>query len=177
MKLNNIEFDRLNCYIPQKRYYNVPYGHEYDTYNDGKRHGYEQAKSEFEKRLELLENKLSNSTCQTKYDIPFQVNLHKESKLCGYIDIDGTYYKCGSCEHEKNIRQIIWNNEDYRDRYFNTPASFFDTKPPGMLQEEYFAMKILGFVKISSFKNTPNDMIVFRYNTLTYKQTDLIYPR
>lgn len=110
-------------------------------------------------------------------DIPHQNNLPKSSKLCGYVEIDGTYHKCNSCEHETIIRKIIWNNEDLRERYFNTPASFFDNMPRGMLQEEYFAMKDLGFVKISSFKNTPNDMVVFFYNTLTYKQSDIIYPR
>lgn len=110
-------------------------------------------------------------------DIPKQNNLPKSSKLCGYIEIDGTYHKCSSCEHEKVIRQIIWENEELRKRYFETPASFFDQMPRGMLQEEYFAMKDLGFVKISSFKNTPNDMVVFFYNNLTYKQSDVVYPR
>lgn len=110
-------------------------------------------------------------------DIPKQNNLPKSSKLCGYIEIDGTYHKCSSCEHEKIIRQIIWENDELRKRYFETPASFFDSMPRGMLQEEYFAMKDLGFVKISSFKNTPNDMVVFFYNNLTYKQSDIIYPR
>ena len=110
-------------------------------------------------------------------DIPKQNNIPTGSKLCGYIEIDGTYHQCKSCEHEKNIRQIIWNNDYFRERYFNTPASFFDKMPRGMLQEEYFAMKDLGFVKISSFKDAPTKMIAFFYNTLTYKQTDLIYPR
>lgn len=110
-------------------------------------------------------------------DIPKQNNLPKGSKLCGYIEIDGTYHKCSSCEHERIIRQIIWENDELRQRYFNTPASFFDQMPRGMLQEEYFAMKDLGFVKISSFKNTPNDMVVFFYNNLTYKQSDIVYPR
>lgn len=110
-------------------------------------------------------------------DIPKQNNLPKGSKLCGYVEIDGTYHKCASCEHERIIRQIIWENDELRQRYFNTPASFFDQMPRGMLQEEYFAMKDLGFVKISSFKNTPNDMVVFFYNNLTYKQSDMVYPR
>ena len=110
-------------------------------------------------------------------DIPKQNNIPTGSKLCGYIEIDGTYHKCESCEHEKNIRQIIWGDDYFRERYFNTPASFFDNMPRGMLQEEYFAMKDLGFVKISSFKDAPTKMIAFFYGTLTYKQTDLIYPR
>lgn len=110
-------------------------------------------------------------------DIPKQNNLPKGSKLCGYVEIDGTYHKCASCEHERIIRQIIWENDELRQRYFNTSASFFDQMPRGMLQEEYFAMKDLGFVKISSFKDTPNDMVVFFYNNLTYKQSDVVYPR
>ena len=111
------------------------------------------------------------------FDIPNQNNLPLKSKLCSYIEIDGTYHECNSCEHEKIIRQLIWENEDFRKRYFDTPASFYDRMPRGMLQEEYFAMKLLGFIKISSFEKTPNKKIVFSYGLLTYKQTDLVYPR
>lgn len=111
------------------------------------------------------------------YDIPKQNNIPTGSKLCGYIEIDGTYHKCNSCEHEKFVRRLVYENEDFRKRYFEVPASFFDKKPVGMLQEEYFLMKDLGVVKISSFKDAPTKMIAFFYNNLTYKQTDLIYPR
>lgn len=111
------------------------------------------------------------------YDIPKQNNIPTGSKLCGYIEIDGTYHKCNSCEHEKFVRRLVYENEEFRNRYFELPASFFDKKPIGMLQEEYFLMKDLGVVKISSFKEAPTKMIAFYYNTLTYKQTDLIYPR
>lgn len=111
------------------------------------------------------------------YDIPKQNNIPTGSKLCGYIEIDGTYHKCDSCEHEKFVRKLVYENEEFRKRYFEIPASFFDKKPIGMLQEEYFLMKDLGVVKISSFKDAPTKMIAFFYNTLTYKQTDLIYPR
>lgn len=111
------------------------------------------------------------------YDIPKQNNIPTGSKLCGYIEIDGTYHKCNSCEHEKFVRRLVYENEEFRNRYFELPASFFDKKPIGMLQEEYFLMKDLGVVKISSFKDAPTKMIAFYYNTLTYKQTDLIYPR
>lgn len=110
-------------------------------------------------------------------DIPRQNNLPHESKLCGYVEIDGTYHECKSCEHETIVRQIVWDNEWIRSRYFEKKASFYDKMPRGMLQEEYFLMKELGFVKISSFANTPNQMVVFFYNNLTYKQSDLIYPR
>lgn len=111
------------------------------------------------------------------YDIPKQNNIPTGSKLCGYIEIDGTYHKCNSCEHEKFVRRLVYENEEFRKRYFEVPASFFDKKPIGMLQEEYFLMKDLGVVKISSFKDAPTKMIAFFYNNLTYKQTDLIYPR
>ena len=110
-------------------------------------------------------------------DIPKQNNIPTGSKFCGYIEIDGTYHKCNSCEHEKFVRRLVYENEEFRNRYFELPASFFDKKPIGMLQEEYFLMKYLGVVKISSFKDAPTKMIAFYYNTLTYKQTDLIYPR
>ena len=110
-------------------------------------------------------------------DIPKQNNIPTGSKLCGYIEIDGTYHKCNSCEHEKFVRRLVYENEEFRKRYFEIPASFFDNKPIGMLQEEYFLMKDLGVVKISSFKDAPTKMIAFFYNNLTYKQTDLIYPR
>lgn len=111
------------------------------------------------------------------YDIPKQNNIPTGSKLCGYIEIDGTYHKCNSCEHEKFVRKLVYENEEFRQRYFEIPASFFDKKPIGMLQEEYFLMKDLGVVKISSFKDAPTKMIAFFYSNLTYKQSDLIYPR
>ena len=157
-----IRFDLENPYSAKFCRYNVPYGDSYDDgYESGKSNGYYKAKREFD----------------NMFDIPNQNNLPLKSKLCGYIEIDGTYHECNSCEHEKIIRQLIWENEDFRKRYFDTPASFYDRMPRGMLQEEYFAMKLLGFIKISSFEKTPNKKIVFSYGLLTYKQTDLIYPR
>ena len=181
---------------PRRCMYNVPWP---DDYSSGESRGYEKAKKEYEEKLKNREQELMargfipdienhlvsksetlnpSSVLRTSCgDIPKQNNIPTGSKLCGYIEIDGTYHKCESCEHEKNIRQIIWGDDYFRERYFNTPASFFDNMPRGMLQEEYFAMKDLGFVKISSFKDAPTKMIAFFYGTLTYKQTDLIYPR
>lgn len=157
-----IIFNLENPYSAKFCRYNVPYGDSYnDGYESGKSKGYYEAKKEFD----------------NMFDIPNQNNLPLKSKLCGYIEIDGTYHECNSCEHEKIIRQLIWENEDFRKRYFDTPASFYDRMPRGMLQEEYFAMKLLGFIKISSFEKTPNKKIVFSYGLLTYKQTDLVYPR
>ena len=174
---------------PKKCMYNVPWPDDY-SYSSGESRGYEKAKKEYEEKLRNKEqemmargfvDKLENNDTTGRAiflgDIPKQSNIPTGSKLCGYIEIDGTYHKCESCEHEKNIRQIIWGDDYFRERYFNTPASFFDNMPRGMLQEEYFAMKDLGFVKISSFKDAPTKMIAFFYGTLTYKQTDLIYPR
>ena len=149
MNFNLFDIDRP--FGPRRLMYNVPYGDGYSSVYNYDQHN--------------------------DYDIPKQTNLNKKYHLCGYVEIDGTYHKCDSCQHEKIIREIIYNNEDFRNRYFETPASFFDRIPKGMLQEEYFAMKCLGFVKISSFKDTPNDMIVFFYDNLTYKQSDIIYPR
>ena len=182
--------DIENPFKPRMCMYNIPYddGDYSSGYSAGESSGYKRAEKEFEEKLKAREQELLSRGFIDKEDkplnrqqfigdIPKQCNIPTGSKLCGYIEIDGTYHKCNTCEHEKNIRQIIWNNDKFRDRYFNTPASFFDNMPRGMLQEEYFAMKVLGFAKISSFKNTPTKMIVFFYNTLTYKQTDMIYPR
>lgn len=184
---------------PRMCMYNVPYGdEEYSSgYDSGKAAGYEKAKKEYEEKLENQKNELlargfahkisakQDSFCKVEdvlpnlysYDIPKQNNIPTGSKLCGYIEIDGTYHECNSCEHEKFVRRLVYDNDEFRYRYFETPASFFDKKPIGMLQEEYFLMKELGVVKISSFKDAPTKMIAFYYNTLTYKQTDLIYPR
>ena len=38
-------------------------------------------------------------------------------------------------------------------------------------------MKYLGFAKVSSFRDAPLKKILFRYNKLTWKQSDTIYPR
>ena len=111
------------------------------------------------------------------WDIPIQTELGEKFPFTGFVEIDGTIHKCKSCEHEDLVRSIVYDNPDYFKRYRNVPAVFYDHKPQGMLQEEYFLMKYLGFIKVSSFKDTPTKKILFRYENLTWKQSDIIYPQ
>lgn len=110
------------------------------------------------------------------WDIPTQVELGEKFPFTGYVEIDGTIHKCNSCEHEKLTRDLVYNIPEHFKKYLNVPASFYDRKPQGMLQEEYFLMKYLGFVKVSSFEKAPTKRILFRYENLTWKQSDVIYP-
>ena len=119
-----------------------------------------------------LENKLKNL-----WDIPIQMELGEKFPFTGFVGIDGTTYKCESCEHENLVRDMVYNIPEHFKRYLNVPATFYDRKPQGMLQEEYFLMKYLGFVKISSFEKAPTKRILFRYENLTWKQSDIIYPQ
>ena len=134
---------------------------EDDYYDSGVSDGYNKAKSEF----------------MAIQDIPTQVELSDKFDFTGFVEIDGTIHKCNSCEHEDLVRSIVYDNPEYFKRYRNVPAVFYDRKPQGMLQEEYFLMKYLGFVKISSFANAPTKRILFRYENLTWKQSDVIYPQ
>ena len=111
------------------------------------------------------------------WDLPIQSELGEKFPFTGFVGIDGTTFKCEPCEHEKLIRDMVYNVPEHFNRYLNVPASFYDRKPQGMLQEEYFLMKYLGFVKISSFEKAPTKRILFRYENLTWKQSDVIYPR
>ena len=111
------------------------------------------------------------------WDLPIQVELGEKFPFAGFVGIDGTTYKCKPCEHEKLVRDMVYNIPEHFKRYLNVPAIFYDRKPQGMLQEEYFLMKYLGFVKISSFANAPTKRILFRYENLTWKQSDVIYPQ
>ena len=131
-----------------------------DYYDSGVNTGYNKAKAEF----------------MSTQDIPIQVELGEKFPFTGYVEIDGTIHKCASCEHEKVVRGLLYNNPEYFKRYIEIPASKFDKKPQGMLQEEYFLMKYMGFIKISSFEDTPLKKILFRYENLTWKQSDVIYP-
>lgn len=150
-----------------KLHFNVPYGD--DDYSG--RYYHEKSNSEkWEKKYNELQNKFNNF-----FDIPIQVELGEKFPFSGYVDINGKIYKCESCQHESIIRQIVLN--DYIDEYLKVPATFYDHKPQGTFQEEYFAMKYLGFAKISSFENAPTKKILFRYNNLTWKQSDVIFPR
>ena len=145
--MNSFKLKRILTHKNQ-HYFNVPYGDEE-----------ERIKRQYE----------------DSFDIPIQTELGEKFPWAGYITIEGKIYKCEPCAHENAIRRIIF--QDYMDEYLNTPASFYDKKPKGMLQEEYFAMKYLGFVKVSSFEYAPTKRMLFRYKELTYKQIDIIYPR
>lgn len=142
--------------------YNIPYGDE----------DYSSAYREASKRADKAEEKLKNL-----WDIPIQTELGERFPFTGFVEIDGTIHKCKSCEHEDLVRNIVYDNPEYFKRYRNVPAAFYDRKPQGMLQEEYFLMKYLGFVKISSFEKAPTKKILFRYENLTWKQSDIIYPQ
>ena len=146
----------------QHLHFNVPYGDD-DYYSD-----YKSAKDRADKAEEKLKN---------LWDIPIQTELGEHFPFAGYVGIDGETIKCNSCEHESVVRNIVYDNPDYFKRYKELPASYFDRKPQGMLQEEYFLMKYLGFIKISSFEKAPTKRILFRYENLTWKQSDVIYPR
>lgn len=124
-----------------------------------------------EKERDSLKERLNNL-----WDIPIQVELGEKFPFTGYVEIDGTIHKCKSCEHEKLTRDLVYNFPEHFKRYLNVPAVFYDRKPQGMLQEEYFLMKYLGFVKISSFEKAPTKRILFRYENLTWKQSDVIFP-
>ena len=132
-----------------------------EDYDSGVNTGYNKAKAEF----------------MSTQDIPIQVELGEKFPFAGFVEIDGTIHKCNSCEHEDLVRSIVYDNPEYFKRYRNVPAVFYDHKPQGMLQEEYFLMKYLGFVKVSSFKDAPTKKILFRYENLTWKQSDIIYPK
>ena len=144
----------------QHLYFNVKWSDD-DYYESGVSAGYSKAKEEF----------------MATQDIPIQVELGEKFSFAGFVGIDGTTYKCEPCEHEKLVRDMVYNIPEHFKRYLNVPAMFYDRKPQGMLQEEYFLMKYLGFVKISSFEKAPTKRILFRYENLTWKQSDVIYPQ
>ena len=150
-----------------KLYFNVCYECDCDGYDRARRE--EDEKNEWKKKYLDLEEKFKNF-----FDIPRQNELGEKFPWSGYIDMNGKIYKCNSCEHESIIRQIIF--KEYLDEYLKVPASFYDHKPQGTFQEEYFAMKYLGFAKVSSFENAPTKKILFFYDKLTWKQSNEIYP-
>ena len=141
----------------QHLYFNVKWDDD-DYYNSG----YSRGKADTIKEL---------------WDIPIQTELGEKFPFTGYVEIDGTVHKCNSCEHEKLTRDLVYNIPEHFKRYLNVPAAFYDRKPQGMLQEEYFLMKYLGFIKVSSFEKAPTKRILFRYENLTWKQSDVIYPQ
>ena len=158
--MNIFKLDRILNH-QQHLHFNVPYGDD-DYYSD-----YRNARDRADKAEEKLKN---------LWDIPIQTELGERFPFTGFVEIDGTIHKCNSCEHEDLVRSLVYDNPEYFKRYRNVPAMFYDRKPQGMLQEEYFLMKYLGFVKISSFEKAPTKKILFRYENLTWKQSDVIYP-
>lgn len=129
----------------------------------------EKREKEWQEKFEDLQNKFKSF-----FDIPKQNELGERFSWCGYIDINGKKYVCEQCEHESIIRQIVLN--EYLKEYLSVPASFYDHKPQGTFQEEYFAMKYLGFAKVSAFRDAPTKRILFFYDKLTWKQSREIYP-
>ncbi len=146
--------------------HNLCYDCQYDYYDS---HRNEEEKNEWKRKYEELQEKFKNF-----FDIPHQHELGENFPWSGYIDMNGNIYECKSCEHESIIRKIIF--KEYLDEYMKVPASFYDHKPQGTFQEEYFAMKHLGFAKVSSFENAPTKKILFFYDKLSWKQSNEIYP-
>ena len=159
-----------------KLHFNVPYGLD-DITNPGwaATYGTEayteamQKVENWQKKYNELSHKFDNF-----FDIPNQNELGEKFPWVGYIDMDGKVYSCKQCEHEGIIRQIVL--KEYLNEYLKVPASFYDHKPQGTFQEEYFAMKHLGFAKVSAFEDAPTKRILFFYNKLTWKQSAQIYP-
>ena len=151
----------------QHLHYNIPYD-DVEAEHCG-RYAVEKERDSLKEKYEDLQNKFKNF-----FDIPHQNELGTRFPWCGYIDIDGKKYICEQCEHESIIRQIVL--KEYLEEYLKVPASFYDHKPQGTFQEEYFAMKYLGFAKVSAFRDAPTKRIVFFYDKLTWKQSREIYP-
>ena len=151
-----------------KLHFNVCYECDRDDYDRYRRE--EEEKNTWKKKYEELEEKFKNF-----FNIPNQNELSDKFPWTGYIDMNGKIYECDSCCHEEIIRKIVLN--EYLDEYLHVPASFYDHKPQGTFQEEYFAMRYLGFAKVSSFEYAPTKRILFFYDKLTWKQTNKIYPR
>ncbi len=151
----------------QHLHFNVPYDDaEAERWA---RYASEKREKEWQEKFEDLQNKFKSF-----FDIPKQNELGEKFPWCGYIDINGKKYVCEQCEHESIIRQIVLN--EYLKEYLSVPASFYDHKPQGTFQEEYFAMKYLGFAKVSAFRDAPTKRILFFYDKLTWKQSREIYP-
>lgn len=99
--------------------------------------------------------------------------------MCGYVSPEGTYYRCNHYEHETLVKQlvpIVPINEINR-KLMSRPFGHKYRKPAGMPLEEYYLMYVKHYIKISSFKDSINQMWLFSYYELTAEQTDFIYPR
>ena len=104
-------------------------------------------------------------------EIPRQSPLGKEFPFTGYVSRDGDIYKCGSCEHEGLVKFLMRDDPGFK------AYTDYDLMPEGMLREDYYVMKVLGYVKISSFEATPLDKVLLRYGPLSSKQIDVCFPR
>lgn len=155
----------------QHLHFNVPYNDDQAELwaTERKLNKANDVAKEWQEKYEDLQNKFKSF-----FDIPNQNELGERFPWCGYIDMNGKKYICEQCEHESIIRQIVLN--EYLKEYLSVPASFYDHKPQGTFQEEYFAMKYLGFAKVSSFRDAPTKRILFFYDKLTWKQSREIYP-
>ena len=133
---------------------------------------------EYKTRNELLkENKGKMQITADLWDMPMQVQLKENFPFTGFVGKDGTIYECKPFEHEDLIHNIVYNNPEYFESYKNIPAVYYDRIPMGMLQEEYFLMKYLGFIKVFSFREIPTMKLLARYENLTPEQSDVIYPQ
>lgn len=109
-------------------------------------------------------------------DIPIQVKLNKSTDLCGYISPDGEYYPCEHCQHESLAQELMSNPKVFpQDKIIRVADTA--RKPKGMLEEEYYLMRHLRFIKISSFKEYIDEMYLLHYEDLTPEQAAIVYPR
>ena len=109
-------------------------------------------------------------------DIPKQIKLNRSIDLCGYISPDGEYYPCEHCQHESLAQELMRNPKIFPQ---DEIIWYGDTarKPEGMSAEEYYLMRHLKFVKISSFKEYIDEMYLLHYEDLTPEQAEIVYPR
>lgn len=114
-------------------------------------------------------------TLSFEYDIPRQTKLNRKIDLCGYISPEGDYYKLEHCEHEKFVIGFVKTH--FEKELSKMEPSFFWKMPKGMFREEYFLMKELGFIKISSFEESIDEMYMLFYKDLTSKQVDFVFPK
>lgn len=110
---------------------------------------------------------------EIKFNIPKQIGVGKNPPFIGYISIDGKIYKCEKYQYDNLIRDIVFNN--FINEYKKIPVGFYYEKPLNMLQEEYFAMKYLGFAKIDICELNMSKYSVYYYDELSKKQQDIIY--
>ena len=80
-------------------HFNVPYGDD----------DYSYAYHEANNRANRAEEKLKNL-----WDIPIQTELGEKFPFAGYVEFDGTIHECEPCEHEKIVRDILYNNPEVR---------------------------------------------------------------